>query len=232
MKFDRFLLLGLLGLACGSDKGDTESETSDATTEPGTTGPTTTSATDTGETTTTEPGTTEKPTTGETTTTTTGETTTGDPTAGETGDFPDELAMGCGFTRPCDDVLLLCGNDGWSDQCTEPYTAATQCALEKLAAGEGFPLRYDLNGFNGEEEWYDLVFDGEGGALRQNWLEDPGSLEEAPVGPVERCVLKPVDFFAACLTVANEDPAHADCMLWSAWFESCEAEAEPMCPAP
>ncbi|MFY0538775.1 hypothetical protein [Nannocystis pusilla] len=169
MKCDRLLLLGLLGLglACNSDKGDTtESETSDATTEPGTTGPTTT---ETDETTTTGPGTTESPTTTSTTTSTTDETTT-DGTTG--GGFPDELAMGCGFTRPCDDVLLLCGNDQWSPECTEAYTAATQCALEKLVAGERFPLRYDVNGFNGEVEWYDLVFDGEGGALRQNWLEN------------------------------------------------------------
>ncbi|MCY1066389.1 hypothetical protein OV090_16535 [Nannocystis sp. RBIL2] len=229
MKCDRLLLLGLLGLgpACSSDKGDTtESETSDATTEPGTTGPTT-SGTETGETTTTGPGTTETPTTTSTTTSTTDETTT-DGTTG--GGFPDELAMGCGFTRPCDDVLLLCGNDSWSPECTEAYTSETQCALEQLAAGAGFPLRYDVNGFNGEEEWYDLVFDGEGGALRQNWLEDPGSLEDAPEGPVERCVLKPVDFFADCLTLADDDPAHAQCMLWTAWFESCEAADEPMCP--
>lgn len=226
MRFDRLLLLALLGMgpACGSDKGEsTESETSDATTEPGTT---TSSETDTGETTATEPGTTGAPTTGETTTTT--DATTTDDTTG--GGFPDELAMGCGFTRPCDDVVLRCGNDGWSEQCTEPYSAETQCALEKLAAGEGFPLRYDLNGFNGEEEWYDLVFDGEGGALRQNWLEDPGTLEEAPVGPVERCVLKPAQFFADCLAVAPDDPSHAECMLWSAWFESCEAEPDPVCP--
>ncbi|MCY1012553.1 hypothetical protein OV079_44890 [Nannocystis pusilla] len=148
------------------------------------------------------------------------------------GGFPDELAMGCGITSPCDDIVLRCGSDRWSEGCIEPYSTETQCVLERLAAGERFPLRYDVNGFNGEVEWYDLVFDGEGGALRQNWLEDPGSSDAAPEGPVERCVLKPLDFFANCLTVAADDPAHAQCMLWSAWFESCEAAAEPMCPTP
>jgi hypothetical protein len=229
MSFDRFLLLGLLGLglACSSDKGDgTESETSDATTEPGTTGPTT-SGTESGETTTTGPGTTETPTTDETTTTTTDGTTTDGTTDGG---FPDELAMGCGITSLCDDITLNCGIDGWSEECTEPYSTETQCVLEQLAAGAAFPLRYDINGYYGEQAWYELVFDGQGGALRQSWLEDPDTLESQPDGPVERCVLKPVEFFADCLTVAADDPAHAQCMLWSAWFESCGVETMPVCP--
>lgn len=232
MSFDRLLLLGLLGLglACSSDKGDgTESETSDATTEPGTSAPTT-SAT---ETTTTGPGTTSTPTTDGTTTTTTDGTTTDGTTTDDTtdGGFPDELAMGCGITSPCDDISLNCGIDVWSEECTEPYSPETQCVLEQLAAGAAFPLRYDVNGYNGEVEWYHLVFDGQGGALRQNWLEDPDTLESQPQGPVERCVLKPAQFFADCLTVAADDPAHAQCMLWSTWFASCGAETMPMCPS-
>ena len=159
------------------------------------------------------------------TTDTTG-TTTGDTDTG--GGFPDELAEGCGFKRPCADVRLNCGDDSWSEDCTADYSKETQCALDQLAAGEAFALRFDLN--NGEVEWFDLVFDGEGGAVRQHWLEDPGNLESAPVGPPEACTLISVDMFQNCITVPNDDSLHGQCMLLDNWFTGCEADPALMCP--
>lgn len=152
----------------------------------------------------------------------------GDDTNG--GGFLDELAEGCGFPRPCEDVRLNCGPDWWTEDCTEPYTSEAQCALERLAAGEGFALLFDLNGLHGEEEWYHIVFDGEGGAIRQLWLNDPGTLENSPVGSPEHCTLVATEVFDNCLTVPNDDPAHAACMLLDTWFVGCEDALAPTCP--
>lgn len=226
-----------LGLACTPDKGDDTDANTQTTDVPGTSADTDDTTTDD---TTTDDASTVAPTTSPEETTVAEGTTVGDPTEGETTEggndaFLDELAGGCGFESPCGDVVLGCDTDMWLEECTAPFDTATQCVLERLAAGEGFALRFDLNGYGGavaEIKWYDVVFDGQGGALRQAWVEDVGTLENVTDGPTQQCNVKPADYFTTCLSTPPEDPAHNECRVLMNWFSGCGTEVDPVCPAP
>lgn len=152
----------------------------------------------------------------------------GSGTTTSTGDLAAQIIDGCGLTKPCAGVLLNCGNDQWNEDCTEPYGAATQCALERLAAGEAFALHFDINGLNGEEEWSDFVFDGAGSAVRVDSIESPDGGEVSSQDPV-KCTLATPETFQSCLTVANDDPLHGQCMFFDSWFVDCSAKASS-CP--
>ena len=164
--------------------------------------------------------------TGTGTDTTSTSTPTGDDTNTSTGaiDVADQLAQGCGFERPCGTVTIDCGDEGDPKPCPQPYAAELTCALEKLAAGEAFALHINAANYVKENADYDVVFDGKGGAVRQYV---PG----VALGFPAKCSLLSKEMFAACLTVANDDPMHTTCAIAFNWFLDCSDGADVTCPA-
>ena len=149
-------------------------------------------------------------------------TTTGDTTSD---DVAEQFAAGCGFPRPCADASIDCGSAFEPAVCTQDYSPQIKCALEKLAAGEGFALKVDVSNYNAENEQYHIVFDGKGGAARQHWAG-------LPFGSPQKCDLLPKEKFAECLAVANDDPLHSECMVVFNWMPNCVGGDDVVCPAP
>ncbi len=139
-----------------------------------------------------------------------------DPTPDE--DAPPELLAACDLPAPCEYPVELV-----RDSKTGSYADSDLCALQAFASGTRGLLIQTVAAFASAESYLDHVVIGPGVVLRQaNGRSDGLGLWQKPV---ERCVIKPLAYFAACAEAF--DPT---CLDPDAWVESCEVLADLTCP--
>jgi hypothetical protein len=132
---------------------------------------------------------------------------------------PPELLGTCDLQVPCEFPVELV-----RESASQTYAASDLCAL-KVLGGEPNSLVQTVAAFASAESYLDHVVIGPDVVLRQAYGRSDG------LGlwhkPVERCVLKPPAFFAAC--AESFDP---NCLDPQQWVESCEALDSLTCPEP
>lgn len=130
---------------------------------------------------------------------------------------PPELLGTCDLQVPCEFPVELV-----RESASQAYAASDLCAL-KVLGGEANSLVQTVAAFASAESYLDHVVIGPSEVLRQAYGRSDG------LGlwhkPVERCVLKPPAFFAAC--AEGFDP---NCLDPQQWVESCEPLDSLTCP--
>jgi len=130
---------------------------------------------------------------------------------------PPELLFACDLPYPCEYPVELVRES--KDQ---SYADSDVCALQALANGTP-GLVQTVASFADAESYLDHVVVAPGEVLRQAHGRSDGlGLWQKPV---ERCVLKDTNFFAAC--AESYDPA---CLDPEAWVATCEVLDDLTCP--